>query len=761
MRKYVVLIAALLFLFSAAHATVWYVHPDSALNSVQAGIDCCLVGDTVLVGAGTYIENINFNGKAITVKSEYGPDTTIIDGSNPPHPDTGSVVILVNEEETNSVLEGFTITNGSGTTIHGDNVGGGIVCWDSSPTIIGNIITGNTANCFCGGIYCGGGAVVIADNIVSGNTATWGIGIYCGCYEGHEATIINNTITENTGYGILCDGDGRHNISDNTITVNTGGGIEVCCCGNACIIGNTITDNAGCGIYQSASWSTITNNIITGNTGGGIACDGYDATITNNTITGNTATYGGGLSFGCPGGGCSATVTNNIITANTATCGGGIYQGGCYCGVYVDIFDNTITDNTATQRGGGICFETDYPYNEIRIIANTIADNTASYGGGVGIWTPIHCADNFREIIDNKITNNTASRGGGIGVSGSIFGAPPTMIINNTITSNTAQYGSGVLCSQFSLPDIKYCTISANSGDGVYSESGSVPVINYNNITDNTGYGVRNVDPNVLLDGCYNWWGNSSGPGGVGPGTGDEVSEWVNYAYWFARPVILRDTLDFKPNTFNKKRHGKFVTVYLELRDPYDPAEIDLSEISLCGDLFGYVVAEPKPTCVGDYDNDSFPDRMIKFNADLVNNILSVGDSVKVSLQYDTGDWYWSWVWKRMLIDYIRVIEPAGPQSAGSAEIQELKLASIYPNPFTGSTAIKFSNSHDTHVALKIYDISGRLVKSLVNGKVDAGKHTINWNACDDAGRNLPSGVYFLKFEAGDYSATEKLLLIR
>ena len=148
-------IAALLLSFSMAHAdrTIWYVHPDSALNTIQAGIDSCLPGDIVLVGPGTYIENINFNGKAITVTSELGPNFTTIDGGNPAHPDTGSVVLFVSGEDTNSVLHGFTITNGSGTTMppYGPQ-GGGIWCHDtSSPTISGNIITGNTAT-YGGGI---------------------------------------------------------------------------------------------------------------------------------------------------------------------------------------------------------------------------------------------------------------------------------------------------------------------------------------------------------------------------------------------------------------------------------------------------------------------------------------------------------------------------------------------------------------------------------------------------------------------------------
>ena len=90
--------------------------------TIQAGIDAALEGDTVLVAEGTYIENINFKGKAITVSSHFLIDSdtshilnTIIDGSQPNHPDSGSVVFFVSKEDTNSVLYGFTITGGTGT----------------------------------------------------------------------------------------------------------------------------------------------------------------------------------------------------------------------------------------------------------------------------------------------------------------------------------------------------------------------------------------------------------------------------------------------------------------------------------------------------------------------------------------------------------------------------------------------------------------------------------------------------------------------
>lgn len=80
------------------------------------------------------------------------------------------------------------------------------------------------------------------------------------------------------------------------------------------------------------------------------------------------------------------------------------------------------------------------------------------------------------------------------------------------------------------------------------------------------------------------------------------------------------------------------------------------------------------------------------------------------------------------------------------------------PNPFRSRVSIKFSMEHNVEdIKLKIYDATGRVVKVFNH----LTNQQIFWNGADDLNRKLRSGVYFLKFEAGDYSATEKLLLIR
>jgi hypothetical protein len=87
---------------------------------------------------------------------------------------------------------------------------------------------------------------------------------------------------------------------------------------------------------------------------------------------------------------------------------------------------------------------------------------------------------------------------------------------------------------------------------------------------------------------------------------------------------------------------------------------------------------------------------------------------------------------------------------------QQFQLMQNYPNPFNPSTIISYIIPKDVNVTLKVYDILGNVVKILVDGYKSQGKYTINFNAS-----NLASGIYFYRLQAGDYTATKKLLLLK
>jgi uncharacterized repeat protein (TIGR01451 family) len=81
--------------------------------------------------------------------------------------------------------------------------------------------------------------------------------------------------------------------------------------------------------------------------------------------------------------------------------------------------------------------------------------------------------------------------------------------------------------------------IISNTGDGIRTEGGASFTISQTNVMDNAGLGVNNLALATLVDARANWWGDPSGPGGVGPGSGDEISGNVAYTPWLTHPVAL------------------------------------------------------------------------------------------------------------------------------------------------------------------------------------------------------------------------------
>jgi len=283
--------AVILLLLPAICSAATIFVPDN-YPIIQDAINAAVNGDTVIVRVGTYTENIDLAGKDIHLKSESGPALTTIDGNQ-----TGSVVTFTSGEGPGTILEGFTLTNGNAL------FGGGIYCSTASPSLVGNVITGNTAGGYGGGIFCSISTAYIGGNTITQNSSageTGGI----HCFDSSNPVIHGNLITANTsdsnGGGISCITNSSPTISSNVITYNA-------------------TYGAGAGILcMDISSPLIVNNIIAWNsvsaaTGGGIYC-GYSSSpeVLNCTICDNTSGNGGGLfSYSS-----TPVITNSIVWNN-------------------------------------------------------------------------------------------------------------------------------------------------------------------------------------------------------------------------------------------------------------------------------------------------------------------------------------------------------------------------------------------------------------------------------------------------------------
>jgi plastocyanin len=101
------------------------------------------------------------------------------------------------------------------------------------------------------------------------------------------------------------------------------------------------------------------------------------------------------------------------------------------------------------------------------------------------------------------------------------------------------------------------------------------------------------------------------------------------------------------------------------------------------------------------------------------------------------------------------VASPVGIQQT-SEVVNTYKLSQNYPNPFNPSTIIKFSIPKSNFVTLKIYDMSGKEIETLVNSQMSQGSYNYTLNASD-----LSSGIYFYKIIAGDFSEIKRMVLIK
>lgn len=296
-------------------------------SSIQAAINATVSGqDEVVVAPGLYNETIDFQGKAITVRSQSGdPSDTIVDGSGAFH-----VVVCVIGEGRDTVLTGFTITGGQANGDSSpDNSGGGLLNLNSSPTIAHCVFRENGA--FAGGgMHNDNSSPLVADCEFVLNGALVGGGM--ANTMASKPTLVRCTFTDNEAWY----GGGMHNgdtseplvlncaFSDNS-AIRSGAMAN----SNSsrpevlnCIFTHNSADSGGAMSTNDASNPRITNCIFAGNSatamsgmGGGINNSGASPQVISCTFVGNSAIGNGGGLYNS--GSDVALITNCIFWANT------------------------------------------------------------------------------------------------------------------------------------------------------------------------------------------------------------------------------------------------------------------------------------------------------------------------------------------------------------------------------------------------------------------------------------------------------------
>ena len=159
-----------LFMLSCPLASAATIQVPDEHQSIQAAIDAAVDGDIVLVAPGRYNEVLDLGGKAITLKASGAVSKTVIDGSFKKN----SVIRCVSGEGRDTVIDGFTITSGTGDPSYygvDSTIGGGLLVMGSKPIVRNCVIRGNNATYTGGGMYNGNGADVLVEECTFSNNS--------------------------------------------------------------------------------------------------------------------------------------------------------------------------------------------------------------------------------------------------------------------------------------------------------------------------------------------------------------------------------------------------------------------------------------------------------------------------------------------------------------------------------------------------------------------------------------------------------------
>jgi hypothetical protein len=571
------LIVAFVLLTSAPTfaGKIIYVDDDGPadFNNIQAAIDHSSNGDIIIISDGTYTgygnREISFRGKAITVRSENGPEDCIIDCQG-----KGRGFYFRNGEDVNSVLEGFSITNGY------ENRGGGIYCKASNPTITNCIIIGNSAiwgggmlnresiptltNCtfssnwadFSGGISNRESSPTLTNCTFSGNWADFGGGM--------SNSESSPTLTNCTFSGNWADfGGGMSNIESSPILTN-------------CTF-NKNSASAGGGMFNSnyhyeECRPTLTNCTFSGNSanwGGGMANGSSNAVVVNCKFIGNSAKWGGGMLNTES----SPTLTNCTFSGNWADFGGGMDNGSSNPMIINCSFSGNYGSGMVNSQ------------SSVWLINCTLAENSAPNGGGI-----YNHSGTSATIINCIIWGNDWDElaGGGFEVSYSdIEGGWP---------------GQGNIDTDPCFAELGYWDPNGVWVDGDYHLLEGSPCIDAG-------------DPNYIAE------PNETDLDGRPRVIGGQIDMG---AYEAPVPAEVR----IVPRNINLASKGKWITAFLQLGEDYNVADIDPNSIFLENEI------KPERFWI----SEDHQIAIAKFNREKVQAILDVGEvELKITGQLTDG----------------------------------------------------------------------------------------------------------------------------
>jgi hypothetical protein len=680
--------------------------------TIQAAIDAADEGDTVLVKAGVYTgtgnKNLYFNGVNIVLMSEDGPYATIIDCEG-----TGRGMEILAGQDTSTIVQGFTFKKGDGFGAEG----GGVYVDYSPVRFIDCVFDSNTTSMSGGGAYVYGDPYFVGCRFTNNSAYDQGAGVavFSGSAVFSDCFFEKNDVVT-TGGGVSVGGGTHHFVNcyiDSNTTDFDGGGVYVnggTPIFESCHIrGNDASLNGG-GVFTISTNGVFIACEISSNTtfqyGGGIMNYGDIEVNGCNIIQNYSTDEGGGVYIA---GGNPSFDTSYILENSTLADGGGVVVTGSSSATFIG---GSISNNEATLNAGGVFVYSATPTFFGCEISGNESWGASTWGGGV------MATDGSFEAcaIINNVSN---TEGGGIAVPS---GSPS--FEDCWIAGNDAIKGGGAAITALATPIFTRCVITGNRGQweggGLSIEMGGPSLPDFTSCTIADNY--------------------------AGGGGGGGIRVVNNLRTAFVIP-LLRNIV------WGNCSSGLGAQVYVTSAEPGAGVSFTCSDVDSTGmdtDTNGVIL----------YITDNiFENPWFCLSVDC--NLAPV-----VSGDYALRNASPCLASNSPCLQLIGALD-AGCTATDVPEEEvvllptEHRLYQNVPNPFNPTTTIVFDLPKSDHVELRIYSITGSLVRTLTNETLPRAQHNVSWDGRDESGQSVASGVYFYRLRTSDFTKTKKMILLK
>jgi len=765
---------------------------------IQAAIEAANDGDTVLVHPGRYIENIDYIGKSISVYSLEAIDgdstyisQTIIDGNR-----NGSCVAFRNAEQIAS-LRGFTLTNGTGYLTYDEYTrGGGVLISNtymtgSTVTLVNCNIYGNHAGMGAGisstnaslqlsglnvhhnyGLASGGGIHIMGASTVVPSIVFDPIN-RCSVYENYGAAPVDlmivdipanveiylNKITINPPSAFYID---RFNNLSNlqqyhdTVNAQLAHRSEI----NRDFYVSPDGDDNNSGISPDEPMRTITRamhliasdslDVKTVHLLPGVYEEGEGEQLYPIPIKSHTNLIGTGSSevtiysetestIGYPIFIFATRTTHNTISGMKITGSANSIRSifiGSFSQSQLYLCDLQIVDLSVSDYGGALFMSKPTSAIIDKIVINNI--------------TTLENAIYMNKISDTRISNSTSTNIHSTYVSDDPLFSGISIIgfwVADSLTMENCEFGNMSVQNDQPTFGISIWNSMATQGATIRLSNSLFDNIRTNN--DRAMLFGSNGSSNFEVSNCtfYNNYGSVAAVGIIG-----DVSLWNNI---FFNPVADNEIVMYGPSSVQcacnldvdySYIYGGEEGIYnVSTFNTLSYGEHNLSAGSLFADTSAgnadYLRLSPGSPCIDAGTPDTTDFNLLPY--DLAGNLRIWNNRINMGC-YEYGSEPW-----------VSIYDPELPA------IDQLALMQNYPNPFNPTTTIDYSLPEASKVRLDIYNVKGQLVRTLLNGDMPAGMHSVLWDGRDNNNAVVASGVYFYRLSSINNVQTKRMLLMK